>query len=507
VVCRLVPENLRRWLSSHWLLAVLLTVCLARLWLMPLPSSFWTDETETAFIVRHPADPSLAVVPQLTATWLYYIFPRAAGRLLGFSEISYRFPSVLMMGIALFLVGRLAARLINPGAAWFAVFACLAMSDFNYYAADARPYPLGICVAAATVYFLVEWLDTAAWKHALLFVLFAALLWRIHLVYWAFYPVLLIWTLVRLLCSTTAGGSTRVGWIRAFLIYCLLVLALIPVALQALSLLPNGQAHVYFPVPGLRSLLEGLEWRWIALCAGLVWLSGQFFKWRLQKPASTRAMTLICAWWLWMPLCLFAFSRTVGPVLFIPRYYSPALPGAALAATAATAFYLPRARWKQAAAVLAVVGLMAAGQWNVLWPNHTKEDWRQASLDEDLAAQEPDTPVIAVSPFIEALPPAWSPDYPLPGFLYAPLSVYPVRGRIYPFPFFQSPEAETYAAGLLRDTLLKRSRFIVYGAGQAAIWIHWFAKRPELAGWHYNLNGENLIELAVFQNPAIAASP
>src|SRR5437870_662066 len=43
--------------------------------------------------------------------------------LFGPSESSYRVPSVLMMGVALFLVGGLAVRLIHPQAAWFAVFA------------------------------------------------------------------------------------------------------------------------------------------------------------------------------------------------------------------------------------------------------------------------------------------------------------------------------------------------------------------------------------------------
>ncbi len=67
---------------------------------------------------------------------IYYALPRAADRLFGFSEISYRLPSVLLMGIAFFVIGRLAARLIDPDAAWFAVFVCFAMSDFNYYAVN-----------------------------------------------------------------------------------------------------------------------------------------------------------------------------------------------------------------------------------------------------------------------------------------------------------------------------------------------------------------------------------
>jgi hypothetical protein len=113
--------------------------------------------------------------------------------------------------------------------------------------------------------------------------------------------------------------------------------------------------------------------------------------------------------------------------------------------------------------------------------------------------------VIAISPYIEARPPIWSPGYHLPGFLYAPLYVYPLRGRVYPFPFLPSPDAEMYAAGLLRDTLLERDPFIVYSGGRNTVsWVQWFAKRPELSGWRLSGDGEQLVKVAVFENPSPA---
>lgn len=488
-------QAFRRWLHSNWLLVFLLAVCIARLWLMPLASSFWTDETETALIVQHPSDPSLAAAPQLTS--IYYTFPRAAGKLFGYSEISYRIPSVLLMGIAIFLIGRLAARLIDPGAGWFAVFACLALANFDYFAADARPYPLGICVSVACLYFLVEWLDTGQWKPAFLFLLFGAMLWWVQPIFWAFYPVFFIYTLVRLLRS-----DTKAGWIGTLLVYLLLALALMPSAWRALSLLPDAKSHIFAAIPGLWSLSR-IPWEPIALCAGGAWLAGMFLKWPFRKPASLSALALICAWWLWMPLCLFAYSRVTGMAIFVPRYFSLALPGAAMAATAATALFLPATRWKQAAAVLAIAGLIAVGRWTVLWPDHTPENWRQASLDADLSTEKPDTPVLAISPFVEARPPVWSPEYHVPGFLYAPLFVYPLRGRIYPFPFEVSPDTERYASKLLSDTLLKRSQFIIYGAGRnAESWALWYAKRPELASWHSSVSAAGVVETFVFENAA-----
>jgi hypothetical protein len=57
--------------------------------------------------------------------------------------------------------------------------------------------------------------------------------------------------------------------------------------------------------------------------------------------------------------------------------------------------------------------------------------------------------------------------------------------------------------GPVRDTLLKRPRFIVYGGGRyALVWAFWFARRPELAGWSYKVNRAEAIETVVFDNPA-----
>jgi hypothetical protein len=155
---------------------------------------------------------------------------------------------------------------------------------------------------------------------------------------------------------------------------------------------------------------------------------------------------------------------------------------------------------------LAIIGMIWGGRWNIRWPEHGSDDWRQAAAIVNTAAEEPDTAILAVSPFIEAQPPAWTPDYPLPGFLYAPLSVYPVQGRIYPFPFAISPEAERDAAGLLRNPLARRRRFVVYGSGPNVLsWAGWFSRRPELAQWKRTDTSADVVLVVVFENPAGSA--
>src|SRR5580692_5292029 len=171
--------------TSRWPIGIALAAVISRLWLVPLPSSFWVDELVTMFVVRHPGHASFAVAPQVPQS-IYYWLPRAAQAISGTSEIAYRIPSMLAMTIALWLVARLAARLIHPRAGWFAVFAALSIRGIDYFALDARPYALGMMMAAASLYVLVRWLDSARWQDAAIFMLAAALVWRIHLIYWPF---------------------------------------------------------------------------------------------------------------------------------------------------------------------------------------------------------------------------------------------------------------------------------------------------------------------------------
>jgi hypothetical protein len=485
------------------LLILLLAACIARLWLMPLPSSFWVDEMVSAFVIHYGAGhPSLAVAPQVTAT-IYYWLPRASEALFGFSEITYRIPSLLALGAALWLIGRLAARLIHPDAAWFAVFACLGLRGFNYEAADARPYAFGTFIAAAALWFLVRWLDTARWRDGLLFVLFAALLWRVHLVFWPFYVVFSLYLLVRLV-----RRETKVTWLNAGAILGLVALALAPVLLDALNLFHEAKSHVIVDLPKLRDLRRTLKFLLIALCGGGALVLSRFLHWKREGPGpSLSSWVLVAGWWLWHPVALFAFSKLTGNSVYVDRYLSLALPGAGLMATLAAAYFIPDRQWKPLAAVVAVGVFLAMGQWRQIWPPHHNSDWRDAARSIDQWALGGDTPVICPSPFIEAKFPVWNPDYALPGFLYSYLPVYKISGRPYLLPFESSPEAETYAAQLAQGPLSTAPRFLIYGGDRNVWrWRKWFEARPELHGWSSRLLGPfGDVEVALFENPATAA--
>jgi hypothetical protein len=472
---------------------------------MPLPSSFWVDEMGTAFVVQHGAsDPSLRVAPQVPAS-IYYVLPSAADHFFGLSETAYRVPSFLAMVVALWLIARIGAMLIHPDAGWFAAFACLSLHGFNYQAADARPYALGTCVACASLWFLIRWLESARVRDAILFVALASVLWRVHLTFWPLYGVFAIYTLARLFAK-----DTKVGWFRAGAAFVVLGVTLLPVLKGALALYHQAGAHVVVPPPSFADLTNSLKPGLIMGFCAVAALLNRWLHWpRVEDTPGWVPLSLILGWWLCHPLGLFAFSWLTGNSVYVARYLFVALPGAALMATVAAAAFVPHQYWKPVAAALGFGVLLFLGAWGHFWPPHHNSNWRLAAQRLNAESLGKDAPVLCPSPFIEARPPVWQPNYPTTDFLYAPLAVYPVHGHTYPFPFESSPDAEAFAAGLSQQTLSSSDRFAIYGGDQAVrFWRNWFAARPELAEWRIRRLGPfGDVDVIMFEKSHEAAVP
>jgi hypothetical protein len=497
-------DRRRKVRITRWGLPLLAVVCLVRLWLMQLPSSFWVDEMATVFVVEHGADdPSLRIAPQVPQS-IYYPVIRSVTP--GRSEVAYRLPSILFMGLALMFVAFLVTRLVHRDAWWFAIFACFSLRGINYEAANARPYAMGICVAAAGLYFLVRWLDTGHLWDAVLFVIFGALLWRVHLIFWPFYLVFAVYALWQGMAPPHTLQSSNleartVPWWQIAIAFGIIAISLIPVAMRAIALNAQAQQHVVIEQPTWMSLAHSFHLPLVgAACLG-AWIWSRFGKQNERAAIPAATVALILAWWLWHPIALFAFSRLTGNSVFVPRYLAMSLPGAAVAATLAAAWFLPSRFWKQAALAMGLGALITSTNWTEIWPSHHNSDWRAAAQAVNRLALPPSTPVICPSPFVEARSPAWTPDYEMPGFLYAPLLVYPVRGNVVLFPFVTSPAAEDYASALVQGALPSAGRFVIYGAnGGVHFWRDWFEKQPELAGWnHRSLGNFKDVDAVLFE--------
>jgi len=288
------------------------------------------------------------------------------------------------------------------------------------------------------------------------------------------------------------------------MIATLLLGSLIPVFRTALPILRGAATHVIAPAPSLHTFEHALHWNLVLICGFGGWLLRRFHVEQALSPVH-RDHLLITAWWLSTPICLFLYSHLTAQSVFLPRYLSLMLPGAALCATAAAALYIPPDRWKQAAGILGLGALVWMGQWNHVWPSHDGSDWRSAAIEENRLAKNAATPVLCMSPFIESAGRGWNPAYTLPGFLYAHLSIYPILGAPYLLPIQTSPAAQQYAAQLTSGKLVEAGRFLLYGQSwQVKYWNTWFRQRTELAGWESAVEEYGDVAVGIFtrQNPS-----
>jgi hypothetical protein len=496
ITCDLQSIDHKRLTPLDLFLMLTLACCIVRLWIMPLGSSFWVDEMGTYFVVHHGAnDPSLRIAPQVAAS-IYYVLPMLAEKVAGFSEVSYRFFSVLAMAGALAAIARLAARLIHPDAFWFVVFAGMTSRGFNYQAADARPYALGTFLLAVSLLFLVRWFDSGRCRDALLFTAAASLLWWVHLIFWPFYLIFFVYAGFRI-----ARHEYRGNWRQALTVSVLIVCAGFPVAIRALALLHEASAHVIVPRPGFLDLLLILKLNALVIAFFAAYLLNRGL-WKVPTTArvSGSSLALILSWWLIDPICLFAFSRISGDSVFLARYLALALPGVALTAGTIMAIFVPANYWKPLGLAMGLGVLILLGNWNRLWPRHHNSDWRGAASALASWSASRNVPVICPSPFVEAQPPIWQPGYPLETFLYSNLNLYPIAGQVYTFPFVTPPVVQEYAQRLSLDTLAPGGRFAIYGqTPEVNFWRRWFTARPELHGWqNKELGAFGDVEVVVF---------
>jgi hypothetical protein len=303
--------------------------------------------------------------------------------------------------------------------------------------------------------------------------------WWVHQIFWPFYLVLVVYSIVRAVSRETPVRSGQ-----ALTVGVCVIAALAPRALASLALAQHATSHAFAAIPTLHAFAHDLHWNIPVLCAAAIWLLTRSAKPRWKAPGSL--WLLLLAWWLGQPLILLLYSHATGTSVYVGRYFSTMLPAVALLATLAVAHWMPAHRWHLAAACMAVAALLAQGHPKSPAYRHDISDWRSANEEVNRFAPDASVPVIVVSPFIEGRAPAWTPDYPLPGFLYAHLEGYPLKGRLLLFPYGgpEDPDGRHFAEELLRTQRLSR-RWAIYGEIPGHDWEQWFAARPELAGWNH----------------------
>src|SRR3954469_20454888 len=396
----------------------------AALWIRPMTSSLWLDETGSWWVINGGAHQGVQRADAVQGqSPFYYLMLWLSKGVIGHSEFALRLPSLVFSVAAAYFVYLLAKRLISPECARIAVIMFIVWPQVAFEASDARPYALATMLCVACAFSLVSWMDAGGiWRGALT-VLLAASLPYAHPVSALVLVPLGIYAIVRV-----AEGSTLIrGWLLA--IACVMVALLsIPVAVELTSLAHRSSDWI---VPGAVS-------GWVivttllpasfaaALLVGLILTVRNKARYVLARPPRS-TQVLLGTWFLVPSVALFAISVLTSLHLLGTRYFMIIAPAGAIIAAALIASLDPaRARRIIVLAVVVVSAIDVVSRFK-------SGDIRGAIALAGSVADDHTVTFLGYG-FQESLQPSWYDDEQRKGLLTAPVQYYPMPGATVALP-------------------------------------------------------------------------
>lgn len=450
----------------------------------PLTSSFWLDETITAWI----AQSEIKTLVSRTFTFqgqspLYFLAIHCVIKFCGSSELALRGLSLLCGIGVLYIFARLLTRMGTP---FVGILVAVMIVATNEVVAplilSARPYAFGLFFMLLSCWGIVKWsgqrrrlVSVGIWIAALIVAFYS------HYFFLLVLPLQLLH--VVLINRVSLWRERRIViWALAFLL-----LGIFPGILHLLQLAGRGgELHyardVDFKV--LRQLLPTTAL--FALLASLIFS-------RFQQPGSllknmlNRHFVFGLIWFLFPPLCFWLLSLALGYSVFIPRYFCWCIFGLGLMVATLLRNDLSKTKGPSkkvdgsviAALVCMVLFLVreTGREWRI-------EDWRGAA---QFVRQHvpPTVPVILYSGLVELRSPELVIDRANWDYLNAPFSVYGLMQPVLPLALdISRRENQTLRHSILTPFLGAADKFALVSLTQ---------RRRDKLGREY-LVGDNFAE-------------
>ena len=449
--------------------AVLLAVATLELWVVPMFTSLWLDETATFWVIKDGIVKAVA----RSMYWagqspVYYATAWLALVLGGRHEAVLRLPSLLALGLAAVLFYKLAGRLFDRTTARLAVLAFVCSEPVAYAAADARPYALGLCALIGSALLLAAWLDTGRIRYGVGYAVVVALVIYTHCLLATALAVLGLWAFSRVRRERRVPVQ---GLLAAWLAAGILV---IPLVSQVLRFYQGRATHSFAAVPTFRDMLGTLAPPVLvaSVAAGflLAWLISPQLK--CGSGVSKRTVLLAAGWAIGPPLVCFAVSVSTHIEIFVPRYYIGCEPGLALLVGWLIRSCATNAGQRIVAAAMVIGALLGFGSFH-----HDSENWSDAMRTVRSVAGRAPVPVLVASGFVEASDPRALDDLKLRDVLFGPLEMYPPAGKVVRLPYRLNEESIQYLEHILPAALDHQDRFLFVGRFEGKSFEPW------LSGW------------------------
>ncbi|MCA1834364.1 MAG: glycosyltransferase family 39 protein [Actinobacteria bacterium] len=406
---------------DRWVSLAAVVAAVSVLWLPYLRSSYWLDESGTAWVVNSGLGEAIRRSKFEGQSPAYYVVAWVARKIFGHGEVALRIPSLIAALITLWIVYRLGVALFDRRAGLIAAVSLAVLAPFAFAAVDARPYAIAVLFLAASTLSLVRWEQRRALRHGVGYALFSA-----AMLYFSYF-----FSLAFIAHAAYAYAKDREKSGVSLRDYAVsvggIVVLAAPSAVHLRALLGQGDILAWVQQPGIvAKLLSSLLP--IPLVAGLVASVAltaarkDLHRIRDGEPTS-RLLAFTLA--IIPPELLFVLSIVIAPKFFQPRYYVSFAVGMAVLAGWLIAGLSNRAGRTAAVAFMVVV---AAFTYDGGY--RATQDWRAASRVVNAHADRDE--LILFSPGLSSRK---IDDPARAGLLRAPFEAYPVEGRIMLLPF------------------------------------------------------------------------
>jgi mannosyltransferase len=455
--------------TAVWIALAIVVPVVAWLWLAPLTSSFWLDETFTIWAIRGSFEEMLARSSQVPVQELpFFALTWLAAQLGGSLEVAVRLPSTVAAIVAaagVYCVGR---RFTDRLPAILAVAVFSTTSTVRFAAADARPYALTMAAVVWCVYSLLRWCDSRKVGHGVLFAALAAA--SIYLHY-----IAAVMLAVHAYHVARRDSASRPGFRQIVIVTTTLGLFLLPVIAHVADLWATRGLYTFASTPGTRELLNEIVNVQlvvafvVAAFAARIFAPNYLFNARVVFGTSGGFLLF---WCLLPPVSLYVVSLASDAKLFVPRYVMWGAPGLSLLGGLVLSAVEPL-NVRRLLGVIAVVVVCARVSATGATA-HGGEDWRGALRQAQIAMTERDAPLLLqvdldktrTGPSTE---PAGRDDTEL-----APLVPYPVTGDVFVLPAMLDSATERRLELLVSARLLQQQRVVLlarWGSPRTDIWL------------------------------------
>ena len=451
------------------LYAFLLAISVS-IWFLAIRAPLWLDETGSYWQISAGFK---GIWPRRVDSLCFPAYSYIlwfSTKLLGTSESAMRIPSILAMGVAAYLLYRIAHELFEWDIAAIATIIFCLNPIVIHESLDVRPYAFAVLATNAAILTVVRLRRVDSdWLAALLGLLAALIVW-FHYLFGAILPALLLGLWI------VRGQERRPFWRPFSVAVGTFAMAMLPAIQGLLYLFRTGRTHVFEDPPYMGDLLKALAPGWVPLTIAVTVMiyaavsrNGrervQFPKWQVLFCGGLGLVTA---------LILYGVSLATPIHLFVARHRLVAVPGISLFWTLGVTPV--RSRIGRLVFCVALVTITAIPYFASPDARRHNYSWKDALIVAEKNAAVDNAPVLICSDWPES-------DYgtmpvrPAESVWFAPLTYYQLTVPVVPLPRSLNDQAMRIGTQFLEKAPEKRKRFLAMGFGPSFNTLNWLSQQ------------------------------